>query len=110
MPLLLFRDSLLKPRTILLRAAETAAHAEKQRLKSERKLLRAELKEKDKKEKLLLEIEKKNQSLQRLASEQAKFDYEQKANARRKEAMNLLHCLIFRIKVNSFMQICQSLR
>ncbi|XP_063712390.1 A-kinase anchor protein 17A-like isoform X2 [Symsagittifera roscoffensis] len=79
-------------------AAETAAHAEKQRLKSERKLLRAELKEKDKKEKLLLEIEKKNQSLQRLASEQAKFDYEQKANARRKEAMNLLHCLIFRIK------------
>ncbi|XP_075254006.1 uncharacterized protein LOC142345674 isoform X2 [Convolutriloba macropyga] len=79
-------------------AAENAAVAEKQRLKSERKLLRAELKEKDKKEKLLLEIEKKNQSLQRLASEQAKFEYDQKANARKKEAMNLLHCLINRIK------------
>ena len=98
-PLWLFRGTLLKPRSILLRAAENAAVAEKQRLKSERKLLRAELKEKDKKEKLLLEIEKKNQSLQRLASEQAKFEYDQKANARKKEAMNLLHCLINRIKV-----------
>ncbi len=100
----LFR-ALLKPRTILLRAAETATAAEKQRLKNERKQLRAELKEKDKKEKLLLEIEKKNASLHRLAAEQAKFEYEQKANARRKEAINLVQFLLNRIKVSPVVDI-----
>ena len=89
----------------MLRAAENAAEVERQRLKAERKMLRNELKEKDKKEKLLLEIEKKNASLQRLATEQAKFEYQQKFNQQRTEAINLLNFLIGALKASCLVPV-----